>query len=106
LKTKDIQNRSILLITTQVVEAGVDIDMDMGFKNRSIIDSEEQLAGRVNRNVKKQGCTVYLFDLDDASIIYGQDRRFRETRRSLEEDYFILLQTKRFDVLYEKVKKW
>ncbi|RLD58309.1 MAG: CRISPR-associated protein, partial [Bacteroidetes bacterium] len=43
---KDEQNRKkkILLITTQVVEAGVDIDMDLGFKNQSLIDSDEQLA--------------------------------------------------------------
>jgi len=106
LKAKSKQPQNVLLITTQVVEAGVDIDMDLGFKNRSIIDSEEQLAGRVNRNVQKEGCTVYLFDLDDASVIYGKDRRFKETRISLEKEYFEILRTKRFDILYEKVKGW
>jgi len=106
LKSKDNQAKNVLLVTTQVVEAGVDIDMDLGFKNRSIIDSEEQLAGRVNRNVKKKDCTVYLFDLDDASVIYGKDRRFKETRKSLEKEYFEILRTKRFDKLYEKVKAW
>ncbi|MEB2780551.1 CRISPR-associated helicase Cas3' [Algoriphagus sp. C2-6-M1] len=106
LKSASDTEKNVLLITTQVVEAGVDIDMDLGFKNRSIIDSEEQLAGRVNRNVKKEGCTVYLFDLDDASVIYGKDRRFRETRQSLEKDYFNILRTKQFDRLYEKVKEW
>lgn len=106
LKSKFNKNKNVLLITTQVVEAGVDIDMDLGFKNRSIIDSEEQLAGRVNRNVNKQGCKVYLFDLDDASVIYGKDRRFKETKGGIENDYFEILRTKRFDVLYEKVKKW
>ncbi|WP_143959479.1 CRISPR-associated helicase Cas3' [Litoribacter populi] len=106
LKAERNQEENVLLITTQVVEAGVDIDMDLGFKNRSIIDSEEQLAGRVNRNVKKEGCTVYLFDLDNASLIYGKDQRFKETRNSLEKDYFKILRTKRFDVLYDKVKGW
>ncbi|MDO9554412.1 CRISPR-associated helicase Cas3' [Rhodonellum sp.] len=106
LKSTGDTEKNVLLITTQVVEAGVDIDMDLGFKNRSIIDSEEQLAGRVNRNVKKEGCTVYLFDLDDASVIYGKDRRFKETRHSMEKDYFNILRTKRFDQLYEKVKEW
>lgn len=106
LKSKENHKKSILLITTQVVEAGVDIDMDLGFKNRSIIDSEEQLAGRVNRNVKKQGCMVYLFDLDDPSVIYGKDRRFKETRAGLQQDYFDILISKRFDVLYDRVKIW
>lgn len=104
LKNKENQDENVLLITTQVVEAGVDIDMDLGFKNRSIVDSEEQLAGRVNRNVNKTGCTVYLFDLDDASVIYSKDRRFKEWKAGLETDYFEILRTKRFDSLYEKVK--
>jgi len=106
LKNKNNKNKNILLVTTQVVEAGVDIDMDLGFKNRSIIDSEEQLAGRVNRNVNKTGCTVYLFDLDDASVIYGKDRRFKEWKAGLETDYFEILRSKRFDRLYDKVKSY
>lgn len=106
LKNKNNKKKNILLVTTQVVEAGVDIDMDLGFKNRSIVDSEEQLAGRVNRNVNKTGCTVYLFDLDDASVIYGKDRRFKEWKAGLETDYFEILRTKRFDRLYDKVKSY
>lgn len=106
LKSREIQSNNVLLITTQVIEAGVDIDMDLGFKNRSIVDSEEQLAGRVNRNVNKQDCTVYLFDLDDASIIYQRDLRFKETRRGLETEYFDILKKKNFDKLYDKIKAW
>jgi CRISPR-associated endonuclease/helicase Cas3 len=106
LKSEENKSKNVLLITTQVVEAGVDIDMDLGFKNRSIIDSEEQLAGRVNRNVNKKNCMVYLFELDDASVIYGKDRRFKETRSHLEKEYFDILKHKSFDRLYEKVKEW
>ena len=43
LKNPLSRKKNILLITTQVVEAGVDIDMDLGFKNISLIDSDEQL---------------------------------------------------------------
>jgi CRISPR-associated endonuclease/helicase Cas3 len=106
LKSDANKLRNVLLVTTQVVEAGVDIDMDLGFKNRSIVDSEEQLAGRVNRNINKQDCIVYIFDLDDASLIYGKDRRYKEIRSSLEPEYFNILRTKQFDVLYDKVKAW
>lgn len=106
LKSKESKTKNVLLITTQVVEAGVDIDMDLGFKNRSIIDSDEQLAGRVNRNVSKEDCIVYLFDLDDASVIYIKDRRFKEIRDNLENEYFEILKTKQFDRLYNKVKSW
>lgn len=106
LKKEANTSTNILLVTTQVIEAGVDIDMDLGFKNRSIIDSDEQLAGRVNRNVNKQGCAVYLFDLDDPSVIYGKDRRYKEIRKGLEQEYFNILRTKRFDRMYDKVKAW
>jgi len=95
---------NILLVTTQVVEAGVDIDMDLGFKNVSIIDSDEQLAGRVNRNAYKEHCEVYLFKLDDAKILYGKDFRFSQTRKDIDtEQYQEILRSKDFKFLYEKV---
>ena len=101
------ENVNILLITTQVVEAGVDIDMDLGFKNVSIIDSDEQLAGRVNRNAFKEDCEVYLFKLDDASVLYGKDFRFAQTRKHINaKQYKEILQTKDFKSLYENVMKF
>lgn len=68
---KDDENRvkTILLITTQVVEAGVDIDMDLGFKNISLLDSDEQLAGRINGNAKKEKCRLFLFKKDEPFFI-------------------------------------
>lgn len=47
------ESGKILLIATQVVEAGVDIDMDIGYKDTSKIDSEEQFMGRINRSAKR-----------------------------------------------------
>jgi CRISPR-associated endonuclease/helicase Cas3 len=103
LKSKKYESKSILLITTQVVEAGVDIDMDIGFKNRSLIDSDEQLAGRINRNVNKSNSILYLFDFDDASVIYGNDKRYEEIQNDLADEYQNILKTKSFDRVYEKV---
>ncbi len=67
--------KNIILVATQVIEAGVDIDMDIGFKNISILDAEEQFLGRINRSCKKKGSIVYFFNLDDASSVYKGDRR-------------------------------
>lgn len=61
----------MLLVATQVIEAGVDIDMDIGYKDISILDSEEQFMGRINRNAKRKGM-VYFFNLCDAGKIYGK----------------------------------
>ncbi|MEZ4912100.1 MAG: CRISPR-associated helicase Cas3' [Saprospiraceae bacterium] len=103
LKNPENRKKRILLITTQVVEAGVDIDMDLGFKDRSLIDSEEQLAGRINRNVNKQGCTLYLFNYNKERIIYGQDKRHKETKKLSSQEYARILDEKDFDFLYNKV---
>lgn len=111
LKNPTNRKKRILLITTQVVEAGVDIDMDIGFKDKSLIDSDEQLAGRINRNVNKQDCVLYLFQYNKEVIIYGKDKRYKATKEHLkQEDYEEILRTKNFDKLYSIVlngiEKW
>jgi len=104
IKSAEFKQKNILLITTQVVEAGVDIDMDLGFKDSSLIDSDEQLAGRINRNVNKPQCKLFLFDFDDAKVIYGKDYRYKEVKEKLDEkDYHEILRTKNFDKLYNFV---
>ncbi|HMS66552.1 MAG TPA: CRISPR-associated helicase Cas3' [Saprospiraceae bacterium] len=103
LKNPENRKKRILLITTQVVEAGVDIDMDLGFKDRSLIDSEEQLAGRINRNVNKQDCILFLFNYNKEIFIYGQDKRYEETKKLSSHEYARILDEKDFDFLYNKV---
>ena len=103
LKSNEYREKKILLISTQVVEAGVDIDMDLGFKDKSIIDSEEQLAGRINRNVKKKGCVLYLFDCDRAASIYGTDERYKLMNEMDFKCYRMIIENKDFDSLYQKV---
>ena len=65
---------TIILVATQVIEAGVDIDMDIGYKNISKLDSEEQFLGRINRSCKKSGI-AYFFEVDEARSIYKNDVR-------------------------------
>ncbi|MBA9075712.1 CRISPR-associated helicase Cas3' [Rufibacter quisquiliarum] len=106
LKNPNNRSKNILLITTQVVEAGVDIDMDLGFKNVSLVDSDEQLAGRVNRNADKATSEVYLFKLDDAKVLYKADERFKVTRdkeKLNQEQYERVLREKDFEYLYNEV---
>lgn len=104
---KDDSNRlkNILLITTQVVEAGVDIDMDLGFKNISLLDSDEQLAGRINRNAKKEKCQLFLFKKDEPFRVYKNDLRY-EFSKSLYKNKTRrkeILENKDFHLLYELV---
>jgi CRISPR-associated endonuclease/helicase Cas3 len=101
IKNSAFTDKNILLITTQVIEAGVDIDMDIGFKDKSLIDSEEQLAGRINRNIKKKGNKIYIFNLDKESLLYSKDDRMKISQN--DEEYKRILVNKNFDALYNKV---
>lgn len=106
IKQKKEESTKVILVSTQVIEAGVDIDMDLGFKDKSLIDSDEQLAGRVNRNASKTGSVVYIFDLDNKFAIYGKDERYKITKEQIENsEYKEILETKNFDKLYEKVTR-
>lgn len=102
---KDVENPKVIVVSTQVIEAGVDIDMDLGFKDKSLIDSDEQLAGRINRNASKNNSVVYIFDCDNAKTIYGKDTRYivQQTNQEIYDDYKKILVEKQFHSLYEKV---
>lgn len=103
---KSNKSKKVIVISTQVVEAGVDIDMDLGFKNRSLIDSDEQFAGRINRNASKKDCVVYLFLHDPIQGIYGKDERYKVTREKISmKDYQEILSGKNFDKLYDLVNE-
>ena len=105
LKSAEYRTKKVLLVTTQVVEAGVDIDMELGFKDISLIDSEEQLAGRINRNANKKTCKLYLFDCNTEKTLYGGDDRYIFAKEISTNDYQNILTNKDFDSLYQKVIK-
>lgn len=90
-----------IVVSTQVIEAGVDIDMDIGFKDKSIIDSEEQLAGRINRNAIKKESKLYLFNSGDAQNVYKADLRYK--LRLSTENYLSILAEKNFEYYYKLV---
>lgn len=94
------ETKSVILIATQVIEAGVDIDMDIGYKDISRLDSEEQFMGRINRSGKKEG-VVYFFDMDDASAIYKNDVRIEKDKTLENEEIRQLLLLKNFPEFYE-----
>jgi|AntAceMinimDraft_17_1070374.scaffolds.fasta_scaffold01176_4 CRISPR-associated endonuclease/helicase Cas3 len=106
-KIKENADDKVIVITTQVIETGVDIDMDIGFKDRSLIDSDEQLAGRINREAKRDNCKLYLFDFDKTFWIYKNDYRYNVQSKEDEiyKNYKQILEDKTFDKLYEKVYK-
>ncbi|RRD39071.1 CRISPR-associated helicase Cas3' [Leptotrichia sp. OH3620_COT-345] len=98
-------NEDVILVATQVIEAGVDIDVKYGFKNISTLDSEEQFLGRINRNSRKKGAVVFFFYLDDPKRIYKEDHRLGDelSLTLLNEKNRENLLNKDFNSFYEAV---
>lgn len=94
--------KSVIVVATQVIEAGVDIDMDIGYKNISKLDSEEQFMGRINRSGKRDGI-AYFFELDDAKEVYKNDVRKEKEFTLWNDEMKEVLNAKNFRAYYQKI---
>jgi len=91
------EGKKIILISTQLIEAGVDIDFPVLYRDLATISSIIQSAGRCNRNgTLNQNGKVVLFNLcskngqSRAELIYrGRDKEFLKfTKTILTEDFY------------------
>ena len=101
IKTVKIEldsGKPTILVSTQTIEAGVNLDFDMGFRDFAPLDSLVQTAGRVNREGRKGNFSpVYVVCLGaDNQYIYGlQDREdtmniLMKKTEYMESEYFDL----------------
>ena len=111
LNNMDKNNRNYILVSTQSIEAGVDVSFDFIVRDFAILDSIEQIRGRCNRNRElnnkdstKKG-NVYLINLKNKnteinSYIYNDTEiktRIRETKKLLSNN---------LNYNYEDIKKY
>jgi CRISPR-associated endonuclease/helicase Cas3 len=86
-----------------VIEAGVDIqNIDVGFKDISLLDAEEQFFGRINRSNRAKG-KVYFFDYNNVELLYKDDVRKNGELSLINEDMRKILIDKDFDSYYQRV---
>lgn len=104
-----------IIITTQCVEAGVDIDVDVVFRDFAPLYSINQIAGRCNRHYLKDKGKVFIYKIIDEdsskrktfySYIYGEvhTKKTEDVINNCE-----LTEDKIFSVnkeYFEKLKKW
>ena len=77
--------RKRIAVTTQLVEAGVDIDFDVVYRDFAPLDSINQSAGRCNRNGLSTGGEIRIVNLRDerrnyASYIYDSTLMDKTTK--------------------------
>lgn len=69
------KGHKVKLIATQLIEAGVDLDFDVGYREFAPFGSIIQMAGRVNREGKKGISDVFVFDFLE---IEGQSEEIKK----------------------------
>lgn len=88
---KDDNNEIIRVVSTQLIEAGVDIDFPVVFRQEAGLDSVLQAAGRCNREGKQDVCTTYVFSLaKEHNLPKGEIQDGNNARLSLDtsSDWF------------------
>ncbi len=85
IETKE--NKIVRVVATQLIEAGVDIDFPVVYRQEAGLDSVLQAAGRCNREGERGMCTTYVFSLTkEHQLPPGSMRAGNEARKTLSAD--------------------
>ena len=103
---KENKNRKVI-ISTQLIEAGVDIDVDIVYRDMATLDSINQVAGRCNRNYREgeKGIVKIVTLRDDrqefhryiySSFLIDKTKEVLEGFKTIPENQFLNLNNQYF----------
>lgn len=79
------ENRRVTIVSTSLIEAGVDLDVHSVFRELSGLDSILQAGGRCNREGKRVDAKVFVFELESETKRASQDERRNLTKGLLKK---------------------
>ena len=79
-------NKAIRVVATQLIEAGVDIDFPVVYRQEAGLDSILQAAGRCNREGRLELCTTHVFTLQNG-LPRGFIMQTNNARKNMVGDY-------------------
>jgi CRISPR-associated endonuclease/helicase Cas3 len=68
----EIINKQFILVSTQVVEAGIDISFTKIYREKAPLDSIIQVMGRLNREAENDSAKLVIFEYDTEHKPYSQ----------------------------------
>lgn len=112
IKERINKGDKICVVSTQLIEAGVDVDFNLVIRSLSGMDSVVQAMGRCNREGKLKSAFTYLINLDKneekTSILKGVDERKAACKAALNKSTDDLdikkLTEEYFEKLYSNLK--